>query len=910
MVVAHEPGEWFSETLRSLRDQDYAALSVTVVDVLGDQAGVEDAAMLSVAERVAGILPDATVMTVAGNPGFAPAANAAARMVIGGAQATDGFTAVEPSDSVEPPAPTHKGLGADVATFLLICHDDVAPAPDAVTRLVDEAVRRDAAVVGPKLVDWDDAGLLQAVGLSADRLGVAVPLVPAGEYDQGQHDAVTEVLAVPSACMLVRSETFERLGGFDDAITYHGEDLDFGRRTNLCNETVLVAPGALVRHRGRLGERRRRKDREKLSYRHQLRSTLVCGESGQLVPELPVLLALSLLEAFLALVTGHFRRSVALLGAWPWNLLGLSEILNRRHLLAGRTGDARVHRLQHPGYVSLARFVGRLVRGADAGDTGWGRPRRLAGALRDTSMRTAAVGWIVAMAIFLFGGRHLLTRSVPMIGEISLLGESPVELFGAWFSTWREAGLGSDGFAPTAYGILGVAGSLLFGAMGLTRTVLLLGLVPFGAVGLWRLLAPTGSRRVQIVGLAAFVAMPLPYNALANGVWSALALYATLPWICLWLAKVVGPPTAQDPDATRTPAGGFWLPTVMVGILLALVGAFVPVAPLAVVMLAVAVVVGGLLAGHGRRLVPLAGTVIGGLLVGWLLNWPSAPGSLEGLLGYNGARPTGSGDLSVAELLRFATGSVGGGRLTWGLLVAGAVALLVARGDRLAWALRAWSLVLLSVLAALAAEHGWGGWGFPRPEVLLAPAAFGLALAIALGAAGIELDTSVAAPRRRVLLAGVGLVALVAGSVPMLALSLDGRWGMPRGDFTTPLAAVEQESEPGAFRILWVGHPDVLPLGGWALDERLVFATSNAAVPDVGLQWPGRQPPAADQLRSAWRDAVSGTTDRIGERLAPLGVRYLIIVERIAPEPFGDIVEPVSAPLKERLAGAVRPGAA
>ena len=908
VIVAHDPGEWFTETLRSLRDQDYSALSVTVVDVPADRAGTEEATVSTVLERVAAVLPDATVMTLAGNAGFAPAANAAARMIMGEAPVAERTKAAGPPDSAEGPEGWSSPAdlpGADAATFLLICHDDVALAPDAVARLADEAVRRGASVVGPKLVDWDNPGLLQAVGLSADRMGVAIPLVPSGEYDQGQHDAPAEVLAVPSACMLIRSETFERLDGFDDAMTYHGEDVDLGWRANLHGQTVVVAPGALVRHRGRLEQRRRRADRELLSFRHGLRSTLVCSASGRIVAEVPVLLALTLLEAFLALITGHFRRSAALLGAWPWNLLGFSEIVQRRHLLAGRSGDARVHRLQHSGYVSLTRFVGRLVRGADAADaagSGWERPRRLADSLRVTSTRTAAVGWVVVMAVFLFGGRHLLSRSVPVIGEIAILGESPVELFRAWFSTWREAGLGSDGPAPTAYGILGVAGSLLFGAMGLTRTVLLLGLVPFGALGLWRLLAPTGNRRVQIVGLVAFVAMPLPYNALANGVWSALAIYGTLPWICLWLARVVGPPTAQHPGAGGTAGGGFWLPAVMVGILLGLLGAFVPVAALAVVLLAVALAVGGLLAGEGRKLLPLAGAVIGGVLIGWLLNWPSAPGSLDGLLGFNGARPAGAGDLSVAELLRFATGSAAAGHLAWGLPAAGAVALVVARGDRFAWALRAWSLVLLSVTAALAAEHGWGGWELPRPEVLLAPGAFGLALAIALGAAGVSLDVPTKAMGRRFLLGGVGLVALVAGSVPVLALTLDGRWGMPRGDFTAPLAEVERESERGAFRILWVGHPDVLPLRGWTLDEHLVFATSTAAVPDLGLQWPGPQPLAADQLRSVWRDAVSGATERIGERLAPLGVRYVIVMERIAPEPFGDIVEPVPAVVTERLA--------
>ena len=893
IVVAHDPGDTFDDTLRSLRDQDYAALSVTVVDVTGEGETAGGAAP-DIAARVAAVMPDATVMVVPGNPGFGPAVNAAARMLAGKDR-------IDGADPEEGPVP---GIAGEVAepgapAFLLICHDDVAPAPDAVAHLVDEAVRREAAVAGPKLVDWDNPGFLQCVGLSSDRMGVPVPLVTAGEYDQGQHDAVAEVLAVPSACMLVRAEVFDRLGGFDDAMTFYGEDLDLCRRAVLDGETVLVVPEASARHLGRLPARRQRRDHEWLSYRHQLRSVLVCSSPSRLAAEVVPMLVLSAVEAALAVLTGHMRRAGGLVGAWLWNLLGLVEILNRRRLITAPAGDDRVGHLTYRGYVSLARFAAGLVRG-DAGVEGagvlWGRRHRLRDVARDTSSQAAAAGWTAVLVLFIFGSRHLLTRGIPVFGEVAWLGDSPGELFGAFFSNWREAGLGSAGPAPTAYGILGVAGSVLGGAMGLTRTVLLLGLVPFGAAGLWRLLARTGSRRAQIVGLLTFFAVPLPYNALANGVWSALATYGALPWICLWLARAMDPPSGP----AASPVTRFWLATVLVGVLVALVWAFVPATPVLLVMLTGALAVGGLLTGSTRRLGHLLGAAAGGLVLGWLLNFPAGPTSLREVFSAAGARPDSAGDHTVAELLRFATGSAVESSLVWGLLVVAALALALAREGRFTWVVRAWCLVVVSVLAALAAEHGWSPWDLPRPEVLLAPAGFGLALAAAFGAAETIGGTS-ARPRLRWLPAGLGLAALIVGGIPALTLTLDGRWGTPRGDFTTPLATVEEESRLGAFRILWVGHPDVLPLGGWELDDRLVFATSTAVPPDVGLQWPGSRPPEADRLRDAWRDVMSGETDRMGERLAPLGVRYVVVMERIAPEPFGDLAEPAPPLVQARL---------
>ncbi|MDE0669046.1 MAG: hypothetical protein OXI48_08480, partial [bacterium] len=64
---------------------------------------------------------------------------------------------------------------------------------------------------------------------------------------------------------------------------------------------------------------------------------------------------------------------------------------------------------------------------------------------------------------------------------------------------------------------------------------------------------------------------------------------------------------------------------------------------------------------------------------------------------------------------------------------------------------------------------------------------------------------------------------------------------------------------------------------------------------------PGPQPTASERLGDLWREAMSGATDRMGEGLAPLGVRYVVVMERIAPEPFGDVAEPVPSAVLDRL---------
>lgn len=74
-----------------------------------------------------------------------------------------------------------------------------------------------------------------------------------GERDLGQFDV--PATCIPSGgCMLVRSDLFERLGGFDPAYDPYGpEDLDFGLRARNVGFYGLYVPEAVVYHEPRPG---------------------------------------------------------------------------------------------------------------------------------------------------------------------------------------------------------------------------------------------------------------------------------------------------------------------------------------------------------------------------------------------------------------------------------------------------------------------------------------------------------------------------------------------------------------------------------------------------------------------------------------------------------------------------------
>jgi len=249
VVVAHDPGPWFEETMAAIADQDYPNLSILVVDA----ASAEE-----VKPRVGRSAPGAFVRRLAENAGFGAAANEVLEVVEG-------------------------------AAFYLVCHDDIAPEPDVVRLLVEEAFRSNAAVVGPKLVGWHDPRRLLQVGEGIDHAGYVTQLVERGELDQEQHDAVRDVFTIPGACTLVRADLFAEIGGFDEGIDLLYDDVSLCWRTHIAGARVIVAPSARVRHLESFDTRRPQDDRRRVQNRHRLRVVLSCYSTLGLVRALPKL---------------------------------------------------------------------------------------------------------------------------------------------------------------------------------------------------------------------------------------------------------------------------------------------------------------------------------------------------------------------------------------------------------------------------------------------------------------------------------------------------------------------------------------------------------------------------------------------------------------------------------------------
>ncbi|MFO7590648.1 MAG: hypothetical protein R6X23_07085, partial [Acidimicrobiia bacterium] len=688
------------------------------------------------------------------------------------------------------------------------------------------------------------------------------------------------------------------------------EDLDLCWRARLAGARVMVAPDA----RGRHHEAAMQHNADDVPSvgavaQARVRVLLTSYSRASLAYVVPVGLAVSLFEAIVLLPTSRRREAGAAFSAWWWNVLRFGRVRRARRVAQARRAihDGDLRELQVGASARVSAFLAH--RHADERIQSVGeRGRDLLEAFGDAMRTPASYALLAAIVVLAFGSRDLFSDGVPAVGDV-VPWPGVKALVAEFSSAWRHTGLGSTAQAPPALALMAGLGTVFLGGVGFAQSLLVVGAFVVGGAGAYRLARAISSGPAASAAAAlVYVFVPVPRNAIATGRLGPLMLYATLPFLVLLVVRVARFSGVQG--TSRRPLVGLTIAT-------AFVASFAPLAVAAPVVVALAFVASSLLVGEGAAaLRALGAAVVGAVGAGVLLApWTATLFGASDDLAALGLRFRPQ--LELAEVLRFETGPAGAGIAPWGLLLAAALALVLARGTMLAWAVRAWVLIVVGMGAVWLPSRLAPDTAVLAPEAGLSLAALGVALAsaIAVGALPIRrrttddrasdqlpgdgltpdemsewsgattrpigvrarLDGTEVGRRALVVLAVVGIVL---GGFGFIGDSFDGRWGAPEEDWIEALAFTRDQRAEGDFRVLWVGDPDIVPFGpvdrgngfGWVLTR----------------DGPGD---ARDVLRAPFTDAdafverslvraISGDTTRLGRLLAVAGVRYVALPRR------------------------------
>lgn len=135
--------------------------------------------------------------------------------------------------------------------LLLFMNNDIeARSPGWLAALVEQGQRTDIGAVGARLLYPD--GTIQHAGVVLGMEGIAAHLFAGLPSDRhgyfGWDTIVRSFSAVTAACMMVRREVFEEVGGFAEDLPVAFNDLDFCIRLGLAGLRTIYTPHAVLVH--------------------------------------------------------------------------------------------------------------------------------------------------------------------------------------------------------------------------------------------------------------------------------------------------------------------------------------------------------------------------------------------------------------------------------------------------------------------------------------------------------------------------------------------------------------------------------------------------------------------------------------------------------------------------------------
>lgn len=217
----------------------------------------------------------------------------------------------------------NKGLQEINSKYTLIVNSDIILNKDCLDPLI-HCMEMDPSIgiVQPKIRSIEDKAYFEYAGAAGgwiDLLGYPFcrgRVFDTIEEDQGQYDDPIEIAWASGACMLIRSDLFHQLGGFDADYFAHQEEIDLCYRVRKAGYRILCLPEATVYHLGGGTLSYESPFKTFLNFRNNI-NTLIKNEGLlKLVFLLPVRLALDIIAGLKFVAGGKWKNALSILKAY------------------------------------------------------------------------------------------------------------------------------------------------------------------------------------------------------------------------------------------------------------------------------------------------------------------------------------------------------------------------------------------------------------------------------------------------------------------------------------------------------------------------------------------------------------------------------------------------------------------
>lgn len=142
------------------------------------------------------------------------------------------------------------------AKYFLLINSDIEVSENWLNPLFQAIQKENLAAVQPKILSFHKKEYFEHAGASGgflDKNGYPFcrgRLFDLCEKDENQYDGETDVFWTTGACMLIRSEVFQEVGGFDEDFFAHMEEIDMCWRIKRLGYDLKAIPSSTVYHVG------------------------------------------------------------------------------------------------------------------------------------------------------------------------------------------------------------------------------------------------------------------------------------------------------------------------------------------------------------------------------------------------------------------------------------------------------------------------------------------------------------------------------------------------------------------------------------------------------------------------------------------------------------------------------------
>ena len=228
------------------------------------------------------------------------------------------------------------GVKNAIGEYLLFLNNDTIITEGAIEILLHEIkTNKNISSVQPKIKNYHDKEVFDYAGASGGYIDYLTYPFSRGrifntiEKDQGQYEDKKKIFWASGTAFLTRNEVFKKIGGFDETLFAHMEEIDYHWKCLLHQYDIYVIPKSVIYHKG--GETLQYGTYKKIYLNH--RNSMILFLTNHMRRSFKMTMKRLMLEKIAALYylfTGKISGFFAILKAHMWILCNRKYIKNRR----------------------------------------------------------------------------------------------------------------------------------------------------------------------------------------------------------------------------------------------------------------------------------------------------------------------------------------------------------------------------------------------------------------------------------------------------------------------------------------------------------------------------------------------------------------------------------------------------